>query len=319
MLFLWIFISVILFLSLAILTIAYYCYRRIFYSKPRRKLKDNEFELPVGEIYKKYQDEMISWVKEARKLPHETIEIKSFDKLTLRGKYYEYKKGAPIELLFHGYRGYGERDLSGGIERCFKLGRNALIVDQRACGESEGHIITFGIKESLDCLSWINFAIEKFGNNSQIILTGISMGASTVMMVADKDLPSNVKYILADCGYSSPKEIIKKVIKDMKLPPQLIYPFVKLGAKLFGHFNLEENSPLDCLQKAKIPVIFIHGEDDDFVPCEMSKQLYKLCSSPKSLITIPNAGHGLCYPVDKETYLKALKDFEKIWNKKLVN
>lgn len=310
---LWIFVGIIILLAICIFAISYYCYRRIFYSPPRKKLNDDEYEIPDGEIYEKYRDKMVEWMRKARQLPHEDCEIKSFDGLTLKGKYYQFKKDAPIEILFHGYRGNSERDLSGGIERCFKLGRNALIVDQRGCGESEGNVITFGINERLDCLNWINFAIEKFGKNSQIILTGISMGASTVMMVADQDLPSNVKYILADCGYSSPKEIIKKVIKDMKLPQNLIYPFVNLGARIFGHFNLEEHSPLKSLQNAKIPVIFIHGEDDDFVPCDMSRQLYDICSSSKCLITIPNAGHGLAYPTNKEKYLQALKDFENTW------
>ena len=135
------------------------------------------------------------------------------------------------------------------------------------------------------------------------------MGAATVMMTADKDLPPNVLGILADCGYSSPKAIICKVIRDMKLPPKLAYPFVKLGARIFGHFDLEEDSPEEALRNAKVPVIFYHGEADDFVPCDMSRSNYDICASRKALITIPGAGHGLSYALDPQRYLQTLTDF----------
>ncbi|MBQ7351912.1 MAG: alpha/beta hydrolase [Clostridia bacterium] len=312
MLYFWIAIGLFTILLLT-LSISYYCYRRVFRAPKRKNLGEDEFEIPDGEVYLPFKDAMIDWIKKVRAMPHEDLSITSIDGLTLKGKYYECKKGAPIELLFHGYQGNGERDLSGGVERCFSLGRNAIIIDQRACGESEGKVITFGIKEHLDCLKWIDFVIYHFGEKCEIILTGISMGAATVMMTANKNLPTNVKYILADCGYTSPKAIIQKVIKDMKLPPKLIFPFVKIGAKLFGHFNLTETSPIECVQNAKKPIIFIHGENDDFVPCDMSKELFQACSSNKSLVTIPQAGHGLAYPVDKQKYLQALKDFEKVW------
>lgn len=315
MLWLYIVIGLILLTAIAILIGSYYCYKRIFFSPPRKKLGPDEYEIPDGEIYEAFKDEMIKWVKNVRNMKHEDFSIKTFDGTTLKGKYYEHKKNAPIELLFHGYRGYGERDLSGGIERCFKLGHNAVIIDQRSCGESEGHIITFGIKERLDCLEWIKFILHKFGNDVEIILTGISMGAATVMMTANDALPPNVKYILADCGYTSPKEIIKKVIKDMKLPANLVYPIVKLGAKIFGHFNLEETSPLQAVKNAKVPVIFIHGDNDDFVPCNMSKQLFEECTSKKQILIIPNAGHGLAYPVQKDEYINSIKIFKNELNK----
>ena len=152
--------------------------------------------------------------------------------------------------------------------------------------------------QSFDGLTWVNFLVNHFGPDVKIILTGISMGAATVMMTADKDLPPNVLGILADCGYSSPKAIICKVIRDMKL-----------GARIFGHFDLEEGSPEEALRNAKVPVIFYHGEADDFVPCDMSRSNYEVCASRKALITIPGAGHGLSYALDPEHYLQTLSDF----------
>ena len=296
-------------LGLSVGIIAYICYRMAFYVPDRSPEAGEELQFPEGEIYDVFRDSMEKWAKETRAMPHEDMTVTAFDGLELWGKYYEYAPGAPIELMFHGYRGSAERDLSGGVQRCFKLGRSAVIVDQRCSGRSGGNVITFGINEHRDCLTWVEHLCDKFGPDVRIILTGISMGAATVMMAAGKPLPKNVVGALADCGYSSPKEIIKKVIRQMGLPAELAYPFVKLGARLYGHFDLEETSPEEALRQCKVPVIFFHGENDDYVPCEMSRINYDACTSRKKLVTIPGAGHGLSYPIASEQYLQELEDF----------
>jgi len=199
--------------------------------------------------------------------------------------------------------------LCGGVYRCERLGRNALIVNHRAAGNSDGHIISFGINERRDLLRWIDFANEKFGTDTKIIITGISMGAATVLMAAGEKLPDNVICALADCGYTSPKEIIKKVMRDMRLPATLFYPFIKLGARLFGRFNLEEASPIEAVKRASVPIIFVHGDTDDFVPYSMAEELYAACASKKKLITAKGAGHGLAFPADEEGYLRAVSEF----------
>lgn len=297
------------------LTVSLICYFMAFYSPKRKSCNPEEYKFQLEELYEPYRQDMIRWMKDARALNPETLKIRSYDGLTLVGKYYEYKKGAPIEILFHGYKGNGERDLSGGIERCFKIGRSAIIVDQRGAGESEGHTITFGIKEHRDAIKWAEYVAERFGRDTKIILTGVSMGAATVLMASGKELPENVACILADCGYSTPKEIIMKTIKEMKLPPKIMYPFVKLGARIFGGFNLDEYSPIEAVKNSKTPIIFIHGTNDDFVPYYMSEKMYRECASLKCLVPIENAGHGLAYPVNKELYLQSLRDFEVQWNK----
>ena len=290
---------------------SYICFSMIFKvsKKMRQEYRDTEFPIPVGEIYEPYRERMTVWIKNLQTLPHDDIEIKSFDGLTLRGKYYECAPGATMEILFHGYKGSSKRDLCGGVARCFALGRNALIVDHRGSGESDGKVITFGINERRDALKWVEYAVNRFGKDVKIILTGISMGAATVMMVSSEKLPENVIGVLADCGYTSAKDIIKKVIRDMKLPADILYPFVRLGARIYGRFNIDETSPIEELKRSRIPVLFIHGESDDFVPCEMSKRNYDACATRKEFVTVPGAGHGVCYVVDKEKYLSALRSF----------
>jgi len=310
----YIILSILAFILFTVIMISYVCFRMAFYVTKKQKIKNNNLDIPHGKIYEPYREKMLGWLSEVRNIPHKEYHIKSFDGLNLYGKFYEYQKGAPIELMFHGYRGRGERDLCGGVQRCFALGRSAFIVDQRTAGKSEGNVISFGINESRDCLAWVDFLIKTFGDDVKIIMTGISMGASTVMIAAGDALPTNVIGVLADCGFTSAKEIIKLVIKEMKLPADILYPFVKLGARLFGRFDLEKTSAIDSMTKCTVPVIFIHGEDDDFVPCYMSKKAYDACVSPKKLLTVKSAGHGLAYIIDRDLYIKSVKEFDEVMN-----
>ena len=284
------------------------CFYMVFYS-PIRKGKGDSL-IPVGEVYAPFREQMAAWIKTADDMPYKCVSIRSFDGLTLRGRYFEYSKDAPIELLMHGYRGTSRRDLSGGVARCFSLGHSAIIVDHRGSGESDGRVITFGEKESRDCEYWVNFILKEINRDAKIILTGISMGAATVLITSARELPSNVIGVLADCGYSSAKEIIKKVLRDMKLPPHIFYPFIRLGGILFGHFDANKASPIEAMKKCRLPVIFFHGDTDDFVPYEMSTANFEACASTnKRLVIIKGAGHGLCYPVDQDRYIAELREF----------
>lgn len=298
--------------ALLVFITAFICYYMAFYSPKRKPVGEDEYPTPDGEIYEPHRERMIEWIKKMRAHSHEDIEIKSFDGLTLRGKYFHgVDENSIVEIMIHGYRGTSERDMCGGIQRAFEVGHNVILVDQRASGRSDGHTITFGIKERYDALAWVDYAIRKFGPDCRIMLTGISMGGATVMLASELDLPKNVIGILEDCGYSSAKEILKKVIKEMKLPANLLYPFLRLGARIFGGFNLEAASPIEAVKKSPVPIIFVHGEDDAFVPCEMSVACYEACTAPKMLHTVPGAGHGLAYVIENDEYIKVLAQFEK--------
>lgn len=304
----WLILAISFILAL-ILIVSYICFRMVFYVNRKHEKNTDEIPLPEGKAYEPYYDMMRNWTLEARAMNHEHFYITSHDGLKLHGRYYEYSKDAVMEIMFHGYRGSAERDLSGGIQRCFALGRNVLIVDQRTSCGSEGNVISFGINEHRDCLAWVDFAVEHFGPNVKIVLTGLSMGASTVLMAAGRELPDNVVGVLADCGYSSPKDIIKKCAKDMHYPAELVYPFIKLGAGIYGHFDVEEYTPEEAMRTCKVPVIFFHGEADDYVPCEMSRMNYEACRSPKRLVTVKGAGHGMVYVVDNDGYFDAVAEF----------
>ena len=217
-----------------ILLAAFLCFYLTFFVPRHAPVAIDDYTIPNGEIYEPYRDVMVNWMKEVRAMPHEDFYITSFDGLKLHGRYFEYAPGAPIELMVHGYRGNGDRDLCGGVQRCFAMGRSSLVIDQRCSGESGGKVITFGIREYRDCLAWVDFMVKHFGEDAKIILTGISMGASTVLMAAGNPLPRQVKGVLADCGFSCARDIIRKVIRQLKLPLWPVYPLIRLGARLYG-------------------------------------------------------------------------------------
>ncbi len=308
---LYIILAILAAVFLLVLIASLVCFIIVFYSGKRKVLGPDEYDIPPGKIYEVFREDMVAWIKQIRSMPHENIEIKSYDGLTLRGTYYEYAPDATVELLFHGYRGNAERDLCGGIERCFALGRSVIIIDQRGGGKSDGHVITFGNREHRDCLSWIDYATERFGKDRKLVIGGVSMGAATVMMAAGTDLPDNVVCVMADCGYSSTKEIIIKVIRQIKLPVFPLYFLIRLGGMIWGGFDIEKDSPMQAVKRARVPVVFIHGDTDNFVPHEMSVRLHEACASQKKMVTICGAGHGLAFPVDRKGYVNALREFEQ--------
>ena len=304
----WIILSITVFAVSIFFLMCFICFYITFYNPEKVKISKSAYAIPNNKTYAPYRDKMLVWQKEMEETEYENVTAKSFDGLTLCAKYYEVNKGAPIELMMHGYRGNAKRDLCGGITRAFAVGHNVLLIDQRASGNSEGHVITFGINESKDALVWLDYLERRFGSDVKIILTGVSMGASTALMCIERGLPKCVKGILADCGFSSVKDIIMYVGKK-KYPMKLMYPFVKMGAKIFGKFDPEEISPRDAVKKSPVPIFFAHGDADTYVPCYMSEENYNACTSHKKLVIIEGAGHVLCYPAAPDKYIKEVTDF----------
>ena len=292
---------------IAVLVLSRFCYRLAFFS-PNRKEQD-AYAVPPGEQYEKIADMMLKNIHEVMLLPYEQIYINASDGVKLAARYYHIKDNAPIQIQFHGYRGNCIREFSGGYRLARELRFNVILVDQRAHGKSGGHTISFGIRERYDCKDWVNYACRRFGYSTKIILSGVSMGAATVLMASDLDLPANVVGITADCPYSSPGAIIRKVCSDVKLPPKLAYLFAGIGAFVFGGFRIWESSAVKSVRSTKIPTLLIHGEDDRFVPCNMSYDIYNCCGGKKMCVTFPEAGHGLSYLTDPEKYHRVFCDF----------
>lgn len=290
-----------------ILSGAFYTYYIVFYSpKSKRSSVDDPL---VGEQYEAVSEDIsrISHIME--RYAYEAVTITSFDGCKLFGRYYHLCDGAPLEILFHGYRSCAFRDCSGGHALSRKMGFNALVVDQRAHGSSDGTTISFGIREHKDCKCWVDYANIRFGCETPIILSGLSMGAATVLMASGLDLPENVACILADSPYSAPSAIIEKVCQDMRYPVALCRPLIQLGAQLFGGFNLTSHTAKQAVKQAKVPILLIHGEDDRLVPYTMSFEI-AACSSSRAVVhTFPGAGHGLSYITDPLRYEKAIYDF----------
>ena len=301
--------SILLATLVIILSIAHYTYQTCFYS-PRDRREDPYSRLE-GEQYDNVSELIHKCTAITEKMPFRWVKITSFDHLRLYGRYYHKADGAPLVILFHGYRSCALRDCSGGFVLAHRFGFNVLAVDQRAHGRSGGTTITFGVLERYDCLDWAKYAATHLSNGAPILLSGLSMGAATVLMAANLPLPKDVVGILADCPYSSPKDIIKKVCKDSKIPPNLAYPFVYLGARLFGHFDLNASSAVKAILHTNVPILLYHGEDDRFVPCEMSQLIYTRNMRNCILHTFPVAAHGLCYMVDPLRYEKVTYDFLK--------
>ena len=290
-----------------ILGISYYAFRVAFLAPPH--LDTNHYFVPEGEQYDEVRDGIKKSVARMAERKYEPITITSFDGCKLFARYYHVTDNAPVQILFHGYKSSSLLDCSGGSYFAKQLGHNAIVVDQRSHGQSSGNVITFGIKERKDCLRWVQYAIERFGNDVPIILSGLSMGAATVLMATDLNLPENVKGIIADCPYSSPKEIIMKVAKEMHFPPRLMYPFVWLGGFIFGQFNLSESSALEAIKNCQIPILILHGDADELVPCEMSRLMQKSGAKDITLETFAGAGHGLSYIILPDKYEKSVLEF----------
>lgn len=255
---------------------------------------------------KPLQDEIIAEFLEA---PYEGVSITSHDGLKLTGRYYHVADGAPLEIQCHGYKGNALRDFSGAWRIAKAAGRNVLLINQRCHGGSEGHTITFGILERKDVLGWIRYANNRFGN-VPLLLSGVSMGAATVLMVAGMELPEKVKGVIADCPYDAPSSIIKKVLgQDMGMPVKIVYPLIRLGGMLYGKFNLNADSPVEAVKKARVPILLIHGDDDRFVPHPMSCNIHAAAPEKIEFHTIPGAGHALNYVTDPEGYTKIVNGF----------
>lgn len=261
-----------------------------------------------NKVLGKYKEIIGKGIEYINSTPHKWVETVSFDGKKLRGRYFDNNSNKTI-IVFHGYRSAALRDFSCALQMYSSFGFNVLMVDQRSHGRSEGKLITFGVKESFDAVSWVDFVNQKFAPE-KIVLGGMSMGATTVMLAPEKGLPENVKAIIADCGFTSPVDIIKSVgKKNCGINVSFFIPFMDFCCRIFGGFSIKNVSTVESLKKCNLPVLMIHGSADGFVPCEMSRQAIKSCNEKSRLLEVNGADHGLSFLVDKPKVLSSIKEF----------
>ncbi len=253
---------------------------------------------------------VVDGIRYAKSLPREEVTIRSRDGLSLYGMIFEPKQPPRATIiLFHGYRSFPEHDFGGILQHYLEeCGFRMLLVDHRAHGKSEGKYITFGVLEKDDCVDWVRYIADRYGADQPIILDGMSMGATTVLLASAEDLPKNTVGILADCGYTTPDAILRKVGRDLRLPVGFLLPGVYFLCRANGFDPRTVSAPL-ALAKNKISLLLVHGEDDGFVPHYMGLQNYSAASEPKTMLSVPKADHGMSYFVDKTAVLGALTAF----------
>ncbi|MBQ7779168.1 MAG: alpha/beta hydrolase [Clostridia bacterium] len=247
---------------------------------------------------------------EVEAMPFERHTITSHDGLRLVGKLYRADGETNKYIIcMHGYRSSND-DFTCAMGFFVSQGYNVLAISQRAHGESEGKWITFGVKERYDALSWCNYLIKTYGDDIKIVLDGMSMGATTVLMASGLDLPKNVKGVIADCGFTSPWDIVTHVAKhDMHIPKFPLLYLMLPAVKLICDFGLKKESTVNAIKRSKLPILLVHGLSDDFVPHEMSVRAYNARPENTRLISVENATHGMSFVVDEERCKKELGYF----------
>jgi pimeloyl-ACP methyl ester carboxylesterase len=291
----------------------YITYRMAFYNNTEKN-PPNPYKFAEGDDPRKaLSRELIGNILDMdKKGEFESVYIDSHDGLKLHARLHIHKEGAPFAICAHGYKSYFAIDFSGGGPDLMALGFNVLLIDQRACGESGGHTVSFGYNERLDIFSWIDYIEKRFGGEAEILLSGVSMGAATVLYAAALGLPDSVKFVFADCPYSSAREIIRKTIGDMHLPT-FLYPLVRFGALVYGGFDPNAVDVAAVAGNITLPTVVIHGEGDDFVPCDMSRKIAEANKDSITLYTFPEAHHAVSYLYDRERYRAVMGEHTKIF------
>lgn len=245
----------------------------------------------------------------------EELSVVNPDGERLQGYYYPAEKESDVFVVcFHGFTSSAFGDYSSKTKFWHDEGYNVVILDQRCHGKSEGKWITFGYKECRDGLVWLQFLISRFGSGIKFILHGISMGSATVMMMSGDDaLPSNTVGTVADCGYSSWRDELKYMMNKVVHLPD--FPLLYTGDifnRIVNGFFFGDVSPLEKIKKARVPVLFIHGANDPFVPPFMAHQLYTACPrTDKEILIVEGAGHTESHKTDTIGYEKKATGFAK--------
>lgn len=294
-------------LALALLAAAWAVFAEACFRSRRR---GGPIEENVSPLWSAYSDEVIRGVHWFQDRESEEVEIESFDGLRLRGRYLAHPEAKGTVLLFHGFHSDGCTDFSGVFASYYAMGYSLLQVFQRAHGESEGRFICYGVKERFDCQRWAEYACRRFGPGHPLLLGGVSMGASTVLMASALPLPPTVRGIVADCGFTSAWEELSYLLRRRHVPAAgAVLRLADLLARLFAGFSFRECSTVEAMAANRLPILFLHGEADTFVPARFTQACFDACRGEKELLLVPGATHGVSYLKDRPRCQAALERF----------
>lgn len=267
-------------------------------------------EIDYGEEFEKRLKESEEWME---CYSSEEVSIKSEEGLQLFARWWDFEKDTTV-LYIHGYSNTSKQAALFADLFTQSLDANILAPDNRAHGKSEGVYVGFGWQDRKDILKWIDYLINIKGVKHNIVLFGVSMGGAAVLSASGEALPDNVKMICSDCGYSSLNEVFESQIKKyVKSPKKLVMRIINYHFKRWYGFSVYDISPISQMKHTKVPVLFIHGEADHFIPVQMSYRLFDACVSTKESLIMPDAGHALSGIVDWDKYKDTIVNFyEKI-------
>ena len=262
----------------------------------------------------KYSEVVLTGEGKMRSFPCEDVYTTSFDGLKLHGRLYKQEGAKRTVILVHGWRGGWDYDFCLGGPWIHDEGYNMLVIDQRAQGDSEGEHMAMGILERKDCHTWLRY-LEEYTDFTElpVYFMGISMGASTVLMAAGEPMPSYVKGIIADSGFTTPYEMFCHYGKRrFHLPEFPVMRMFRSYCIKYAGIDLFAYSTLDAMETNDVPVFFVHGKADRFVPMEMTVEAYEACKAPKKLFLAEEATHGMSFLYQTEEYIaKALAFFDE--------
>lgn len=290
------------------LVVSFYFYYLAIERGPKKYLQDNaDLEVSIETMEEFLEGDWIRWTEEQA---FEELELISFDGLILQAYYLPANEPTDKTVVFaHGYLGNALQMGLFGQYYYEELSYNLLLPNLRGHGKSEGDYYGFGWHDRLDLVDWIEVLVAE-NEDMEIYMHGLSMGASAVLMASGEELPENVRAIIADSPYTSVYDLFAYQMKRMfHLPAQPILPSTSLVTKWKANYSFTEASALEQVEKAEVPILYISGEADTFVPSEMTTALYDATNSEAEIIHFPHANHGEASVMYKEVYLKEITGF----------
>lgn len=298
-----------IYLQIALVFLAFWMISGYFFfvKSLKNKKRRDYFDIPyLKKRFRKNQLELVEqWFQS---LNVEDMDILSFDGLKLHGRYLNHSAETTV-ILIHGFKSISARlfEIAKHYYEVFEV--NVLLVDLRGHGKSDGNYVGLGYLDSLDLRIWIATLLKK-QRSIRIILHGVSMGGATVLNLSNQSLPNNVKFIVSDCGFTEAKKVLcHRFTQLTKIPSFPIYYFIAFYYYIFTKYPISKSKPIKRVAESKLPILFIHGDKDDYVPTEMGYQLYKACTSEKELLIVKNAPHTFSYVVEYDNYFNKISDF----------